>query len=63
MIKIENRDIRDDLNRVPRCCRGAILRERKTVCADRRLRTDENAVRAQSTILDKNNPKLILLFL
>jgi len=52
--------IRGDLNRAPRCCRLSILRGRKTVRADRRLRTDEEAVRAQSTIFYKSNPKLPL---
>jgi len=39
----------------------AILRGRKTVRADRRLRTDEKTIRAQSTILYKNpTPSLLL---
>jgi hypothetical protein len=37
------------------------LRGRKTVRADRRLRTDEKAIRAQSAILDKSNPMTSLL--
>jgi hypothetical protein len=32
-----------------------MLRGRKAVRADRRLRTDEKHIRAQSTILDKNS--------
>jgi len=32
------------------------LRGRRPVRADRRLRTDEKHIRAQSTILDKSNP-------
>jgi hypothetical protein len=41
--------------RIPatRHCRVAILRGRKTVRADRRLRTDEKHIRAQSPILCK----------
>src|SRR5665647_3384149 len=34
-----------------------MLRGRETVRADRRLRTDEKHIRAQSTILYKNHPK------
>jgi len=37
------------------------LRGRTTVRADRRLCTDEKHIRAQSTILDKNHLKPILL--
>jgi hypothetical protein len=37
------------------------LRGRKTVRADRRLRTDEKHIRAQSAILDKSDPKALLL--
>jgi len=37
------------------------LRGRKTVRADRRLRTDEKHIRAQSTILYKSYPKSPLL--
>jgi hypothetical protein len=37
------------------------LRGRKAVRADRRLRTDEKAIRAQATILHKNNPKSALV--
>src|SRR5450759_409151 len=52
----------------PRCCRVAMLRGRKTVRADRRLRTDEKHIRAQSAILYENHPKppwflLITVFL
>jgi head-tail adaptor len=36
------------------------LRGRRPVRADRRLRTDEKHIRAQSVILDKNNPKSLL---
>jgi hypothetical protein len=38
-----------------------MLRGRKTVRADRRLRADEKTIRAQSAILYKNNPKPLLL--
>jgi len=38
-----------------------LLRGRKAVRADHRLRTDEKTIRAQSAILYKNNPKLLLL--
>ena len=37
-----------------------MLRGREAVRADRRLRTDEKAIRAQSAILNKNNPKPFL---
>jgi len=37
------------------------LRGRRPVRADRRLRADEKRIRAQSTILDKGKPKLLLL--
>jgi hypothetical protein len=37
-----------------------MLRGRETVRADRRLHTDKNRIRAQSTILDKSNPKPFL---
>ncbi|MBE0626301.1 MAG: hypothetical protein IH606_15945 [Burkholderiales bacterium] len=33
------------------------LRGRKTVRADRRLRTDDEPIRARSAILDNSNPK------
>jgi len=39
-----------------------MLRGRKTVRADRRLRTDDEPIRTQSTIVYKNNPKPQLLF-
>ena len=40
------------------------LRGRRPVHADRRLRTDEKHIRAQSAILDKSNPKpQLLLFI
>jgi len=39
------------------------LRGRKTVRADRRLRTDEKHIRAQSAILDKSNSKSLLFLL
>jgi hypothetical protein len=45
------------LNRAAPMLQSAILRERKTVRADPRLRTDEKPVRAQSTISYKNKPK------
>jgi len=38
-----------------------LLRGRKAVRADHRLRTDEKAIRTQSVILNKNNPKPLLL--
>jgi hypothetical protein len=38
-----------------------LLRGRKTVRADRRLRTDDEPIRTQSAILYKNNPKPFLL--
>jgi len=37
-----------------------MLRGRKTVRADRRLHTDEQRIRAQSTIWLKSNPRLSL---
>jgi len=37
------------------------LRGRRPVRADRRLRTDEKHIRAQSVILDKSNPGPCLL--
>jgi hypothetical protein len=37
------------------------LRGRRPVRADRRLRTDQKAVRTQSAILDNNNPNPLLL--
>jgi len=37
-----------------------MLRGREAVRADRRLRTDAKAIRAQSTISNKNNPKPLL---
>jgi hypothetical protein len=40
---------------------AALLRGRKTVRADHRLRTNEKAIRTQSVILYKNNPKPLLL--
>jgi hypothetical protein len=50
-----------DLNRVPRLCEIAILHGRRTVRADRRLRTDEKHIRTQSAILDKTlKPCLVL---
>ena len=36
---------------------GRILRGRRPVRADRRLRTDDEAVRTQSAILYESNPK------
>jgi hypothetical protein len=39
-----------------------MLRGRKSVRADRRLRTDDEPIRTQSAILDKNNPTLVLFF-
>jgi len=47
------------LNNVPVV--AELLRGRKAVRADHRLRTDEKAIRAQSAILYKNNPKPLLL--
>jgi hypothetical protein len=38
-----------------------MLRGRKAVRADRRLRTDEKHIRAQSTILSKDKPEPSLL--
>jgi hypothetical protein len=38
-----------------------MLRGREAVRADRRLRTDDEPIRAQSMILYKDNPKLLLL--
>ena len=46
--------IRGDLNRAARC--WGLLRGREAVRADRRLRADGKAIRAQSTILDKTLP-------
>jgi hypothetical protein len=37
-----------------------LLRERETVRADHRLRTDKKRIRAQSTISKKNNTSLLL---
>jgi hypothetical protein len=45
--------MRGDLIRATRCFRVVILRGREAVRADRRLRTDEKHIRAQSTISDK----------
>ena len=39
-----------DFHRAPRCRRVAMLRGQEAVRADHRLRTDEKAIRAQSTI-------------
>jgi len=52
-----------DSNRASRCCRVAILRGRKAVRADRRLGTDEKAIRAQSTISHKNPAPALFLTL
>jgi len=46
-----------------RCSGFLILRGRKAVRADRRLRTDEKRIRAQSTILCKCHPKSPLGFI
>jgi hypothetical protein len=44
-----------------RCCGNAWrLRGRRPVRADRRLRADDESVRAQSTILDKTTPCWVL---
>jgi hypothetical protein len=51
------------LNRARRECGEVMLRGRKAVRADPRLRTDEKAIRAQSGILNKNNPKSLLLLI
>jgi hypothetical protein len=53
--------MRGDLNRAPRCCTVAILRGRETVRADRRLRTDEKHIRAQSAI-SYDNPMFFSVF-
>jgi len=50
-----------DLNRVPRHCEIAILRGRKTVRADHRLRTDEKHIRTQSAILYKTLKSCLVL--
>jgi len=39
------------------CCEVVNLRGRKAVRADRQLRTDEEAIRTQLTILCKSHPK------
>jgi hypothetical protein len=55
--------LRGDLDHAPRCCGVAMLRGRKTVRADRRLRTDEKHIRAQSTILDKIQSQTVVAFI
>ena len=53
--------MRDSSFRTSHCCRVAMLRGRKTVRADHRLRTDDESIRTQSAILYKSNPRLLLL--
>jgi hypothetical protein len=43
--------------------RLSILRGRRPVRADRRLRADEKHIRAQSTILYKGNPQAVVAFI
>jgi len=59
---LPDRSIGGDLNRAHRYYKVATLRRRKAARADRRLRTDEKHIRAQSTISDKSNPKPLLAF-